>query len=142
MNSKHNSSLNMDIDDCFYSGEEVKLDKVRHVKYTIRGLKIISKKFGSVVKAFEKMQTLNQDMDTETLDNLVLLLHAGLIHEDKNLTVDDVENMLTMENLPVIFNKILVAFGGSTPQSKDDGGSEATEGEQPLISTDLNTRQE
>jgi len=119
----------MDKNDFGYEGEEIKLDKIRHIKYTIKGLKIISKKFGSVIEAFDGMKTMNQNFDTETMDNLVLLLHAGLIHEDSNLTVDAVENMLTIGNLPEIFQKIITSFSGSTPKSDtDDGGSEVTEG--------------
>ena len=117
-----------DIDDMSYEGEEIKLDKVRHIKYTIKGLKIIAKKFGSVVDAFEQMKNVNQKFDIDTMDNLVLLLHAGLVHEDIKITVDEVENMLTMENMSTVFNKIIKAFGGSVPQPKE--GSESEVGEQ------------
>ena len=110
----------MDIDDMSYDGEEITLDRIRHIKYTIKGLKIIAKKHGSVVKAFNDMQKMNQDFDVETMDNLVLLLHAGLIHEDPKLSIDDVENMLTMDNLTPIFYKIITAFSGSTPEPKED----------------------
>ena len=127
-----NAHIN-DVDDLSYEGEQIKLDKLRHIKYTIKGLKLIAKKYGSVVKAFNGMKTLNPEFDTETMDKLVMLLHAGLIHEDANLSTDDVENMLTMGNLPVIFNKIIAAFSGSMPQTvgeeTSDGGSESTEGE-------------
>ena len=118
----------MDIDDMEYLGEEIKIGgKARHVKYTIKGLKLLSKQYGSVAAAFGKMQTMNQEFDTETMDNLVLLLQAGLIHEDKGLTTDDVENMLTMANMLTVFNMILRAFGQSMP--KPEEGSEATAGE-------------
>ena len=116
------------IDDMSYKGEEIKLDRVRHIKYTIKGLKLIAKKFGSVVDAFEQMKNVNQKFDIETMDNLVLLLHAGLIHEDVKMTVDDIESMLTMENMPIIFSKIIKAFGGSVPQPKE--GNENELGEQ------------
>ena len=120
----------MDIDDSSYDGEEIELDKIRHIKYTIKGLKIIARKHGSVVKAFNDMQKMNQDFDVETMDNITLLLHAGLVHEDPKLTIDDVENMLTMVNIPIAFTKIIVAFNGSTPQpSNETEVSETTEGE-------------
>lgn len=119
----------MDKDDLSYTGELIKLDKERHIKYTIKGLKIIAKKHGSVVKAFSDMQKMNQDIDIETMDNLTLLLYAGLVHEDAKLTQDDVENMLTVDNMPLIFGKIITAFNGSTPQPKEDEVSESTEGE-------------
>lgn len=118
----------MDVNDMDYKGEEIFLDKPRHLKYTIKGLKIIAKKYGSVVEAFNKMKTMNANFDTETMDDIVMLLHAGLIHEDEDLTIDRVENMLTMNNIPKIFAKIIEAFNGSMPQA-EDGGSENTEGE-------------
>lgn len=130
-----------DIDDMSYEGAEIKLDKIRHIKYTIKGLKLIAKKFGSVVKAFDQMKTMDQNFDIETMDNLVLLLHAGLIHEDAKLMADDVENMLTMNSLPTVFNKILEAFTGSMPQPKD-GGSEGDPGESLSTSTGLSTNAE
>ena len=120
----------MDIDDMGYEGEEIKLDKIRHIKYTIKGLKVIAKKFGSVVKAFNDMQKMNQEFDVQTMDNITLLLHAGLVHEDPKLTIDDVENMLTMANIPIAFTKIIVAFNGSAPEpSNETEVSEIAEGE-------------
>ena len=123
----------MDKDDMSYEGEPIKLDRLRHVKYTIKGLKIIAKKHGSVIKAFNDLKTMNTDFDVETMDNLVLLLHAGLIHEDPKLTIDDVENMLTLENIKVVFYAILQSFSESSPAG--DGGSDATVGEPLSTST-------
>ena len=120
-----------DVDDLSYEGEPINLDRLRHIKYTIKGLKIIAKKHGSVIKAFNSMKTINQEFDVETMDNLTLLLHAGLVHEDAKLTQDDVENMLTITNMPEAFQGIMKAFNGSTPQPEEDEVSENTEGEQP-----------
>jgi len=120
----------MDVDDMSYEGEPINLDgKIRHIKYAIPGLKIIAKKFGSVVKGFKDMKTMNQDFDEETMDNLTLLLYAGLIHEDAKMTIDTVENMLTITNMPDVFQKIITAFNGSTPQPEENEVSENTEGE-------------
>jgi len=113
-----------DIDNINFEGEPVKLDRVRHIKYTIRGLKLIARKHGSVIKAFADMKTMDENFTVETMDHLVMLLHAGLIHEDAKLTVDDVENMLTIENMPVVFNTIIKAFSGSIPVAKEDEVSE------------------
>jgi hypothetical protein len=128
-----------DINDMDYPGEEIKLDKIRHIKYTTRGLKLIAKKFGSVVKGFDQMKTMNPDFDTEMMDNLTLLLHAGLIHEDKELTADDVENMLTLDNMTPVFHKILKAFAGSTPQPEEDEVSQDEPGELKLTLTESST---
>jgi len=119
----------MDIDDLSYIGQPIKLDKVRHIKFTIKGLKLIAKKSGSVVKAFKDMQLMNKEFDIEGMDHLVLLLHAGLIHEDPTLTIENVENLLTMNNMTMIFTSIMKAFNGSTTEPAEDGGSENAEGE-------------
>lgn len=132
----------LDIDEMDYQGEEIKLDKIRHIKYTIKGLKLIAKKFGSVVGAFGQMRTMNQEFDVETLDNLVLLLHAGLIHEDAKLAVDDVENMLTLENMPAVFNKIIAAFNGSMPQPAEGEVNHAEPGEPISTLTESNSTAE
>ena len=122
----------MDIDDSSYDGEEIGLaGKIRHIKYTVKGLKIIAKKFGSVVKGFNSMQTINPEFDTETMDNLTLLLFAGLVHEDPKLTQDDVENSMTMTNMGQAFEKVMIAFDESTPKPNEETEvSEVTEGEQ------------
>ena len=117
----------MDVKDSWYEGESIQLGgKIRHIKYTFKGLKLIAKKFGSVAKAFNDMQTMDTNFTTETMDNLAILLHAGLIHEDPALTIDETENFLTMGNMTKIFTSIMKAFNGSTPEpeegSTDDQG--------------------
>jgi len=112
-----------------YIGEPIKLDKIRHIKFTIKGLKLIAKKSGSVVKAFNDMQKMNQEFDIEGMDHLVLLLHAGLIHEDPKLTIDDTEGFLTMGNMTTVFTAIIKAFNGSSPQPKEDEVSNDNAGE-------------
>ena len=118
----------MDIDDIGYEGEEIKFaGKVRHIKYAIKGLKFIAKKYGSVVVGFEKMKTMNQDFDEEAMDDIVLLLFAGLIHEDPNLTIEKVESSLTMSNMTPIFNKMINSFIGSNPESESEDAVEVGE---------------
>jgi len=120
----------MDIDDMDYPGEPVKLGgKVRHIKFTIVGLKIIAQKHGSVVKAFKQMQTMNKEFDVEGMDHLVMLLHAGLIHEEPELTIEDAENFLTIRNMKIVFAAIIKSFNGSTPEPAE-GGSTDDLGEQ------------
>jgi len=115
----------MDIDDMDYLGEEVRLGgKVRHIKFTIVGLKIIAKKHGSVVKAFKEMQTMNPEFDVEGMDHLVFLLHAGLIHEDPTLTIESVENFLGTNNMKIVFAAIIKSFNGSTPEPTEEGSTD------------------
>ena len=112
-----------------YQGEEIRLGgKIRHLKYPITGLKIIAAKYGTVVAGFNKMKTMNPDFDEETLDDIAVLIYAGLVHEDESITLRAVSNMLNMDNMTPLFGKILAAFNGSTPQ-EEEGGSEGGPGE-------------
>jgi hypothetical protein len=118
----------MDINDMDYLGEEIKLaGKVRHIKYTIAGLKILARHFDSVMAAFDKMQKMDINFSVETLDDITLMLYAGLIHEDENLTIKQVENMVDFTTIMTVFEKIGKAIQGSNPQS--NGGSEKPVGE-------------
>ena len=125
-----------DKDDMSYEGEPIQLNgKIRNIKYAVVGLKLLAKKYGSVIDAFDTMKAINPKFDEETMDNLTLLLHAGLIHEDPRLTIDDVEKLLTYNNMLTVFNIIIKAFNGSAPQPKDDGGSTDNAGEPVSTST-------
>ena len=103
--------------DLDYEGEEIILGgKARHIRYSIKGLKIITKQIQGMVKAFNGMQTMDASLMAEAMDSMVTLLHAGLIHEDPKLMVGDVEDMLTMNNMPAVFNAVIRAFNSITPQ--------------------------
>lgn len=118
---------NMDIDDMNYEGEEIKLDKVRHIKYTFKGMKFLAKKYGSVIDAMKKLEEIDHNITAEGIDDLTNLIYAGLIHEDKEITTDSVEDALDFNNIYPVISKITKAFYVSSPQPK--GGSEGTTGE-------------
>jgi len=125
----------MDINDMDYKGEEIRLGgKTRHIIYSILGLKLIARKYGSVMAGFGKMRKLNPQFDVEAIDDIVMLLHAGLIHEDSSLTAEDVEKWLTIGNMTPIFNVMIKAFIQSTPEAVE-GGSDDEVGEQLSTST-------
>ena len=118
-----------DKDDLSYQGEAIKLDKVRHLKFTFRGMKLLAKKYGSVNAAMERISAMDSNMSADALDDLVNLVHAGLVHEDKSLTTEMVEDMLDFSVLYTIGDVILTAFMKSIPEPTADGGSEGTPGE-------------
>lgn len=123
--------ISKDIDDMEYQGEEIKMGgKVRHIKYTIKGLKVIAKAYGSVITAFRALQKFNPEFDVEGLDEVTTLLYAGLIHEDSKITVDAVENYLNLSNITDTIEKITVAFNGSMAtddEAEDEDGTEPGE---------------
>ena len=114
----------MDIDNFDYKGEPVKLDKERHLKYTIAGMKLLAKKYGSVMEAFRRLQSIDE-LSENDLDLIVDIAHAGLIHEDSKLTVAIVENLLDMRNMTGLTLKMIAAFNGSNSDRDGDSEGEA-----------------
>lgn len=64
----------------------VKLDKVRNFRYGMRALKTIEDLTGKSISQI--------DMNNITMDTLAIMLYAGLVHEDKSLTIDKVIDLV------------------------------------------------
>lgn len=56
------------------------------------------------------------DMDS---GDILALLWACLIHEDKNLTMEQLGNMIDLQNISLVSEAIAKAFSVSLPDNKD-----------------------
>ena len=93
------------------TGVNIKLDKERTIRFTTKAIAAFERKIG---KPFSKID----DFDDLFLDEKLSLIWAGLLHEDKDLTVDRVfdlvdehSDMLTV--LEAVGNAMEMAFGSS-----------------------------
>jgi hypothetical protein len=112
-----------DKDDMGYAGETIRLGgKVRHIKYTIPGLKMLARPFGTVVDGLGAFEGFNQKFDEEGIDKLAKLLHAGLVHEDRELAFEVVEGMININNFQLLPMKLITALRGSQPSNKGGSG--------------------
>ena len=91
------------------TGVNIKLDKERTIRFTTKAIAAFERKIG---KPFSKID----DFDDLYLDEKLTLIWAGLLHEDKDLTVDGVfdlvdehSNMLTV--LEAVGRAMEMAFG-------------------------------
>lgn len=64
----------------------IKLDKTRNLKYGMRAISLIEKKF--------KKPITKVDMDNLTMEETAVMIWAGLHHEDKELTPDKVMDLV------------------------------------------------
>ncbi len=81
----------------------IKLDKERHMLRTMRGMKLFEEKTGkSMLRGF--------DVETLTTDDLIAMLWSLLIHEDRNLSFEQVETMTERIDAMEVLNKITEAF--------------------------------
>lgn len=64
----------------------IELDKTRNFKYGMRAISLVEKKFKKPISKVE--------MDSLTMEEMATIIWAGLVHEDKNLTVDRVMDLI------------------------------------------------
>jgi hypothetical protein len=75
----------------------------RHLHYNLNSLEIIEDLTGS---------TLDKITQNISMKTLKVLVYAGLIHEDKDLTVEAVGEMIGFGDIQAVSEAIGQAFGG------------------------------
>lgn len=93
---------------------QINLDKPRNMKFNLRAMMEFEKATGKNV--FK--EDIWEDMSAT---DIVYLLWATLKHEDENLTVDDVAEMVHFGNMEEITEKLTKAFGMSLPDAGRSG---------------------
>lgn len=78
----------------------VMLDKERTLKFNLNALILAEKITG------KKLASLGQDANGFDLEFLRGMLFAGLTHEDKVITLEEVGDMIDMENMEDVTNKL------------------------------------
>lgn len=81
-------------------GVVVELDKARHLRYSLRTRREMLEEFGGEE---EFQRRINQEIGK--------VLWYGLRHEDPDLTLDAIEEMVDMENAPYVLELMLKAMG-------------------------------
>lgn len=88
----------------------IELDKTRNLRYGMKAISIVEKKL--------KTNISKLDMDNLTMEEIATVIWAGLVHEDKSITVDKVMNLIddhsNIKNALEIMGKAFSeAFGGN-----------------------------
>lgn len=84
----------------------VNLDKERHLKFNLNTFIIVEELTG------KKLADLQGDNGGFDFKYLRALLYAGLKHEDKELTLEDVGELIDMDNMETVTSKLEEAMGG------------------------------
>lgn len=82
---------------------KVELDKERNLYFSLNSLELIEEITG---KSIDK---ISENMNMKVLKAIV---YAGLIHEDKKLTLEAVGEMIAFEDIEKVSEAIGEAFGG------------------------------
>ena len=86
----------------------VQLDKERNLAFPLMSLVRLKKEHGLEIK------DLADEEKSQDIENIIKVIWAGLIHEDKELTVEDVGYMLDISELPAISEKLTEIFQSMT----------------------------
>ena len=89
----------------------VKLDKMRNFRYGMKAISLIEKKLG---KPIGKV-----DMENLTMEDTAVMIWAGLVHEDKDLTLEKVMDLVDeYSDVQTVLETMGKAFQGAFNQGK------------------------
>jgi len=93
----------------------IQLDKSRNFKYGMKAISLIEKK---LKKPISKI-----DMDNLTMEDIAMLMWAGLVHEDKDLTPEKVMDLVDeYSDIQTTLNVMGKAFEGAFGTKEDKEG--------------------
>ncbi len=87
------------------------LDKERHLKLTLGGMKKFEEATGLKILKAEKLESLTQE-------HIIAFIWACLLPEDKKLTLEDVGYMITPDKLQELSETIIKVWGQAMPESE------------------------
>jgi len=108
---------------------ELELDKKRSLRFTMGALRRAEKRLdeirgGQHVSIFELLSEENKRKLGP--DEIIVLFHHGLLHDDPNLTEEDVADMLDVRQLDALGQRLAEALGAavkpkaSVPEASGD----------------------
>ena len=77
----------------------IELDKQRNLRYTLGSFAYLEEAYGDIDSAFAKMEK-------GSINAIIDIIYAGLMHEDENLTRVQVSNMIDISNMNEIVESI------------------------------------
>ena len=92
----------------------VKLDKTRNFRYNMRALTLIEKAFKKNIAAI--------DFGNLTIEETMTIVWAGLVHEDKELTIDGLIEIIDNEGIKLA--DIVSAMTDAISDAFGEGGEE------------------
>ena len=109
----------------------VDLDKRRMLRFTMGSLRRAEKRLneirGSDVSIFQILSEENKGKLGP--DEIIVLFHHGLAHEDPNLTEDNVADMIDVRELDILGTRLAEALGGAVTTKQP---SPEANGDRPL----------
>ena len=100
-------------------GIEVELDKKRILRFDLNALIDIEDEFGTVWALFERLEKMN-------MKDIRFALYSGLKHEDKDLTLEKTGELVALQDLNYVLDKIGESLMQSLPDIDEDSEDEGS----------------
>ncbi|WP_044895964.1 hypothetical protein [Bacillus alveayuensis] len=94
-------------------GVKITLDKERTMKFDLNALCELEEAFGTLEEAFKSLEKMS-------MKAIRKLLHASLVHEDESLTEKQVGQLIDINNIQYVAQKIQEAFQESSPKAEEN----------------------
>lgn len=92
----------------------IELDKMRNLRYGMKAISLVEKKLGRPIAKI--------DMDSLTMEDSAILVWAGLVHEDPDLTPDKVMDLIDdYSSLQTVMETVSVALTDAFGDGGDTG---------------------
>jgi len=104
----------------------IELDHPRHIRLDMQA--IFQAERAMCLLWQKPVNILALFSETLTLNDMAILLHQGLLHEDPTLTLSDVQDLMTFDKLSAIMTAIFDAWNAATQSATADEGGDTQAG--------------
>lgn len=94
----------------------IELDKARNLRFNLTALEFIEEHTG---------KSFLSNFEMTSVKEIGIVLFAGLKHEDKSLTLEDVTDMVDLSNFKYVGERIQEAFKVTMPKNKPESNPES-----------------
>jgi len=90
--------------------------------------------FAELEKEFGDLMSVQEALQVVSIKNVLIMLRAGLLHENENLTIKELGHSMGLRDLQQIVNNIVDAIMGSLPQAGEASETVGESQEPPMVS--------
>lgn len=113
----------------------IDLDRRRSIRLDMAAILRSERELCALWGKKQNILTILFDSDSLTINDIVVILWQGLLHEDPALTLEQVQNMVNMTNLAQVTESIFDAWSRATAPVEGSAPQESANGPLALGST-------
>jgi hypothetical protein len=108
------------------------LDRERHLRMTNRALLHAERALCTFWGQKRNILAVLMDGSTLTLNDIAIVLHQGLLWEDPTLTLEDVQDLMTLDKVQACLEAITRAWNVATEPAEPQAGGATSDDPLPM----------